>query len=107
MIQQITDQEEDNTSIDQQKQTQQSLQSLIQIMAIQNNNEDEHNYASRDRNCSISYCQFAMFAHKSDLIKRVVQPLQIDGFNEIEKSKTHLRRKTQRGVEYIIEDTEQ
>ncbi|CAD8207266.1 unnamed protein product [Paramecium octaurelia] len=52
--------------------------------------------------CTVYY---AMFAHKSDLIKRRVQPFQIYGFYEIESFITHMRRKTYRGVEYTMEDT--
>ncbi|CAK91154.1 unnamed protein product (macronuclear) [Paramecium tetraurelia] len=106
MVQQIPDQEDINASIDQLRQTQQSLQSLIQNVASQNffiMNSIMHH---QQQMAETSTANFVRFAQLSDLIQQVVSHFQIDAANEIESNLAHQRREAQRGVEYIIEDTE-
>ncbi|CAD8112157.1 unnamed protein product [Paramecium sonneborni] len=106
MIQQIPDQEDINTSIDQLKQTQQSLQSLIQNVATQNFMIMNTIMHQQQQMAETSTSNFVRFAHLSDLIQQVISHFQIDASNEIEGNLAHQRKEAQKGLEYIIEDTE-
>ncbi|CAD8120312.1 unnamed protein product [Paramecium sonneborni] len=106
IVEQIPDQEDINTQIEQIRQTQQSLQSLIQDAATQNLMIMNIIMHQQQQMAETSTANFVRFSHLSDLIQQVVSYFQINTGNEIESTLAHQRKEAQKGLEYIIEDTE-